>query len=67
MKTINNEVLYEELMKVDESYARLVDTMEETVSIMRETNRELAEGLARTEALKKRLFGNRFDRLTAAE
>jgi hypothetical protein len=58
---------YEELLKLDERYARLVETMEETLLEAREANRELADGLARTEALKKRLFGDRFDHVAAAE
>ena len=67
MATVTNQMLYEELLKLDSDVKQLVESMQETVAFARETNRQLAEGQARTEALKKRLFGNRFKHATAAE
>jgi hypothetical protein len=64
---ISNEVLYEELLKLDASVQALEREMQETLAVFRETNRQLAEGQARNDALKRRLFGNRFDRTSAAE
>jgi hypothetical protein len=67
MADVTNEMLYEELLKLDARMERLVATMEETVEFARETSRELAAGQAKIEATKRRLFGNRFDRPDAAE
>lgn len=63
MADISNEVLYEELLDLDVRLQRLVEQMEETVAFARETNRILEAGQARNDALKKRLFGDRLDRL----
>jgi hypothetical protein len=59
--------IYEELLKLDAKVERLAESLEETVAFMRETNRELAEGQAKTEALKQKLFGDRLKRMDAAE
>jgi hypothetical protein len=64
---ITDETIYQELLKLDTRMDELVKEMEETVAVFRETNRQLAEGQARTEALKKRLFGDRFNHEIAAE
>jgi hypothetical protein len=61
MAEITKEMLYEEMLKLDVRSQRTLEALEELVSFMKETNRELAEGRAKTEALKKKLFGNRFD------
>lgn len=66
MAKVTQEI-YEELLKLDAEVASLAESLEETVAFMRETNRELAEGQAKTEALKQRLFGDRFKRMDAAE
>lgn len=66
MAKVTQEI-YEELLKLDAKVERLTESLEETVTFMRETNRELAEGQAKTEALKQRLFGDRFKRMDAAE
>ncbi|CDZ35773.1 hypothetical protein [Neorhizobium galegae] len=65
MAEVTNEMLYEEMLKLDERSKQTLESLEELVSFMKETNRELAEGQARTEALKKELFGDRFDRYGA--
>jgi hypothetical protein len=65
MAEVTNEMLYEEMLELDERSKQMLESLEELVSFMKETNRELAEGQARTEALKKKLFGERFDRYGA--
>ena len=67
MAEVTNEMIYEEILKLDASIQELEHEMQETLAVMRETNRQLAEGQARNDALKRRLFGNRFDRTSAAE
>ena len=67
MAEISNEVLFEELLKLDASIQTFEREMKETLAVFRETNRQLSEGQARNDALKRRLFGNRFDRTSAAE
>jgi hypothetical protein len=67
MANIIDEENYQQLLKLDEKYGELVKEMEETVAVARETNRLLSEGQARTEALKQRLFGDRFSEKIAAE
>ena len=67
MAEVTNEVLYEELLKLDERLQDLERETQETLAVFRETNRQLAEGQARNDALKRRLFGSRFDRLGAAD
>lgn len=67
MAEISNELLYEELLKLDARLQEFEQEMQETLTVFRETNRQLSEGQARNDALKKRLFGNRFDRTSAAE
>ena len=67
MAEISNEALYEELLKQDARLQEFEQEMQETLTVFRETNRQLSEGQARNDALKKRLFGNRFDRTSAAE
>jgi hypothetical protein len=64
---VTNEVIYEELLKLDAKLKELVQEMQETVAVARETNRQLTEGQARNDALKRRLFGDRFNRMSAAE
>ncbi|MGN7293591.1 hypothetical protein [Rhizobium sp. SAFR-030] len=61
MADIRNEVLYEELLKLDERMAESEAVMADLVAFMKDMNRELAEGQARTEALKRKLFKDRFD------
>lgn len=67
MAEMTDTIIYEDLLRLDAKLQRLVGEMEETVAVARETNRQLAEGQARNDALKARLFGNRFDRMSAAE
>jgi hypothetical protein len=63
---VSNEVLYEELLKLDIRLQQFEQEVQETLEVFRETNRQLAEGQARNDALKRRLFGNRFDRPSSA-
>jgi hypothetical protein len=60
MSTITNEVIYAELLKLDERLQEVDEALTDLVAFMKETNKELAEGVAKTEALKKSLFGDRF-------
>jgi hypothetical protein len=60
MTTITNEVIYAELLKLDERLQEVDEALTELAAFMKETNRELADGVAKTEALKRSLFGNRF-------
>ncbi|RWX75475.1 hypothetical protein EPK99_17380 [Neorhizobium lilium] len=62
MAEITNEMLYAEMLKLDERTKETLQSLQDLVGFMKETNRELAEGQARTDALKKKLFGDRFDR-----
>ncbi|WP_349434526.1 hypothetical protein [Pararhizobium sp. A13] len=61
MGDVTKEMLYAEVVEPDRRLGETVSSLEELVSLMRVTNRELAEGRARTEALKQALFGNRFE------
>ncbi|MCY1668840.1 hypothetical protein [Rhizobium sp. SL86] len=59
---MTQDMLYAELLKLDERSRELAESYHELVVFMKDMNRELAEGRAKTDALKKALFGNRFDR-----
>jgi hypothetical protein len=59
---VTTEMLYEELLKLDARVAETQAALDDLVIFMRDMNRELAEGQAKTEALKRKLFGDRFDR-----
>lgn len=61
MAEMSKEVLYEELLKLDARAAKTEAALEDLVKFMKDMNRELAEGQAKTEALKRELFKNRFD------
>ena len=61
MGDVTKEMIYAEVVELDRRLGETVSSLEELVSFMKETNRELAEGRARTEALKRELFGNRFE------
>lgn len=61
MGDVTKEMIYAEVVELDRRLGETVSSLEELVSFMKETNRELAEGRARTEALKRTLFGNRFE------
>ncbi|CAN7510163.1 hypothetical protein LJR231_003639 [Phyllobacterium sp. LjRoot231] len=61
METITNQKLYEELLKLDKRFQKNLDDLQDLVSFMKETNKELAAGQAKNDALKRELFGNRFD------
>ncbi|MNR63465.1 hypothetical protein D3C85_1857850 [compost metagenome] len=58
---MTNEMLYEELLKLDKKMERNLENLQELVSFMQDINRELAAERQKTELLKKKLFGNRFD------
>ena len=61
MAEVTNEAIHQELLKLDAKMVELQKEVQETVAVYRETNRQLSsEGQERTEALKKRLFGDRF-------
>ncbi|MBW9062064.1 hypothetical protein JNB71_01925 [Rhizobium herbae] len=62
MGDVTKEMIYAEVVELDRRLGETVSSLEELVSFMKETNQELAEGRARTEALKQALFGDRFDR-----
>lgn len=61
MAEITNEMLYAEMLKLDERSERALESLEDLVRFMKDMNRELAEGQAKTDDLKRKLFGNRFD------
>ena len=62
MAEITNEMLYAEMLRLDERTQETLQSLQDLVGFMRETNRELSEGRVTTDALKKKLFRNRFDR-----
>jgi hypothetical protein len=64
---VTNEVLYEELLKLDARLQDFVHETQETLAVFRETSRQLTEGQARNDVLKRRLFGDRFDRVRTAQ
>lgn len=61
MDTITNEMICEEMLELDKRLQETLKELQELVSFMRETNKELAAGQAKNDALKKKLFGNRFE------
>lgn len=61
MAEVTNEMLYEELLKLDAHVAKTEEALTDLVSFMKDMNWELAEGQAGTEALKQKLFKGRFD------
>ncbi|ATU91337.1 MULTISPECIES: hypothetical protein [Phyllobacterium] len=65
MGTITNEMIYEEILELDKRLQETLEDLQELVSFMRETNKELAAGQAKNDALKKRLFGDRFESIEA--
>ncbi|HCL63987.1 MAG TPA: hypothetical protein DIC56_03915 [Rhizobium sp.] len=65
MVEVTKEVLFEELLKLDARAAKTEAALEDLVKFMKDMNRELAEGQAKTEALKRELFKDRFDALGA--
>ncbi|MDO9417124.1 hypothetical protein [Pararhizobium sp.] len=64
MTDVTTEMIYAEVVELDRRLGETVGSLEELVSFMKETNRELAEGRARTEELKRTLFGNRFETMS---
>lgn len=67
MGEVTNEMIYDELLKLNARLQEFERETQETLAVFRETNRQLSEGQARNDALKRRLFGNRFDRTNAAQ
>lgn len=61
MGQITNEMLYEELLRLDIRMAEIEAAMIDLVTFMKDMNKELSEGQAKTEALKRKLFKGRFD------
>ncbi len=61
MSEVTTEMLYEELLKLDDRVAETEAALTDLVVFMRDMNKELAEGQAKTEALKRKLFRGRFD------
>ena len=45
MAEVTNEMLIEELLKLDARLEKLIDAREETLAYMRETNKMVAQGL----------------------
>ncbi len=66
MAEVTNEMLYDELLKLDQRMQKSLESLEDLVTFMRDMNRELAAERQKTELLKKKLFGNRFDTPTPA-
>lgn len=64
MSTITTEMIYEELLKLDDKSRRLNEDLQELRATSRETLKILAEGQARNDAQKVRLFGDRMGTLT---
>ncbi len=63
MAEVTKEMLYAEVLELDRRLQETAQSLDELVTFMRETNRELAEGRERTEVLKRTLFGNRLEKL----
>lgn len=61
MGQVTDEMIYEELLKLDARAAKTEEALTDLVTFMREMNKELAEGQAQTDALKQKLFKGRFD------
>ena len=61
MAEVTKELIYEELLKLDARAAETQAALEDLVQFMKDMNRELAEGRAQTEVLKRELFKDRFD------
>jgi len=61
MAEITQEMLYEELLKLDARMTESEAVFDELLEFMRDMNRELAEERAKTDALKRKLFKDRFD------
>lgn len=61
MAEVTRDMIFTEILRLDDRVAETTASMQELLQFMRDMNRELAEGRAQTEALKKLLFGNRFD------
>ncbi len=66
MAEVTNEMLYDELLKLDQKMERNLENLQELVSSMKDMNRELAAGRQKTELLKKRLFGDRLATLVSS-
>lgn len=66
MAEVTNEMLYDELLKLDQKMERNLENLQELVSFMKDMNRELAAGRQKTELLKKRLFGDRLATLVSS-
>lgn len=66
MAEVTNEMLYDELLKLDQKLERNLENLQELVSFMKDMNRELAAGRQKTELLKKRLFGDRLATLASS-
>ncbi|UGY08954.1 hypothetical protein [Phyllobacterium pellucidum] len=60
MDAATTEKIYLELLELDRRLQELVEEMQGLTFEMRETRKVLAEGQARNDALKQKLFGNRF-------
>lgn len=67
MADVTDEMIYEELLNLEKSAHALAESIQDLVREMRAGNRELAEGRARIEALKARLFAGRFANGPAAQ
>ena len=61
MPEVTIEMLYEELLKLDARLAESEAAFDELLAFMKDMNREFAEERAKTEALKRKLFKDRFD------
>ena len=61
MAEITQEMLYEELLKLDARMTESEAVFDELLEFMRDMNRELAKERAKTDALKRKLFKGRFD------
>jgi hypothetical protein len=63
MTEVTNQILYDELLKLDQKLEENLEGLQDIVSFMKEMNRELADERSKTEFLKRTFFGNRLEAL----
>ncbi|WP_160011941.1 hypothetical protein [Rhizobium sp. 18055] len=63
MTEVTNQILYDDLLKLDQKLEENLEGLQDIVSFMKEMNRELADERSKTELLKRKFFGNRLEAL----
>jgi hypothetical protein len=63
MAEVTNQILYDEILKLDQKLKENLEGLQDIVSFKKEMNLELADERSKTELLKKKLFGNRLEAL----